>query len=786
VSGTRSRPSRRAAAWLPLLALLACGDGDPVDSGGPPSPSRGPAPAGLVLRPGDSLFDHLEAVKVAAHPPSSLPRAAADRLAELQRQGRHVIDAGDWIPGETRLDGAALATILSTEGPVRRWWVRPSLRLDLALGPLWFRHEGRALRPLFERGAESAETPEEPCWLDDVGPRLLCWDAAKGALVAFGDRPPGEVECGYQVRGRSAVGRAEWRLAEGAKRPADARPLRCRGTLDRTDRDCLLAPAPTSLVVEIDALGGESLELAVGVLDLAFVLDDRELKRVRGRGDGATFVVEVERDGVTEELLAHHVPAGGGFDELSVDLSAYRGRAVKLWLRTLPGAADDPRFDYALWSGLRLDGRSPRTPERPHVVLIDVDTLRADRLGTYGHDRPTSPRLDAWARAEAVVYTDATAVNNWTLPSTVSMLTGLDVPQHGVSTFGRVLDESVPSVARLLREAGYETYARSDGGFVAPLFGFGDGFDIFDSRRSSWRKHQRLGWREELKRLRGRRSERPVFYFLQTYQVHAPFRDDRRFVDPERPYEGPIGTEELPLEGLMKKVRTGVVELDDEDWRFLDAFYDAGVRRMDDVVMDFVDGLEEAFAGEDYVVLFTSDHGEELAERGRIGHGHSLHREVLAVPLIVRHPSGRPRGRDAHPTSTLDVVPTILTYAGLAVPEHMPGRSLSLPLPPRRLRVAHHDTTAQAILFDGWKLLVGEISAFGTTERLGHLYRLDGDPWERTDVADEWPETMERLSGLERQYAGDYGPRSAAAAGEEALDPALLDDLQALGYLGGR
>ena len=125
----------------------------------------------------------------------------------------------------------------------------------------------------------------------------------------------------------------------------------------------------------------------------------------------------------------------------------------------------------------------------------------------------------------------------------------------------------------------------------------------------------------------------------------------------------------------------------DEDWRYVNNVYDAGVARMDDVVMAFIEGIEAIFADEPFLLIFSSDHGEEINDHGVFGHAHVLYEEVTRVPLIVHFPEGSRVGRSAEPTSGLDLVPTMLDFAGLERPSYLSGFSLRNELPRDRVRI---------------------------------------------------------------------------------------------------
>jgi arylsulfatase A-like enzyme len=521
--------------------------------------------------------------------------------------------------------------------------------------------------------------------------------------------------------------------------------------------------------------------------------------------DGVTLAVEVHADSpldgspdgpvrVWETTLA---PADTWVDA-EVDLSAYVGRSFELQLVTTGGPAGDTTCDYVLWGGLRLRGGARRAPERPHVILVDIDTLRADRLGLYGSRNDTSPRIDAWAEREGIVFDEARATSGWTLPATASMLTGLTVTQHGATRIGENLSAAHGSLASRLAAVGYETWARTDGGVVVPENGFAEGFDVFDHDTEAASVAQSLD--ELAKAVRTRRSERPLFLFVQSYAVHTPYEQDRRFVTGDPPSAGPLTEQPVtePLVAEWLRGRSGTP--DASEAAYVSALYDAAVARMDAAFGPFLEGLEAALGGQPFLVVLTSDHGEELLERGALGHGHSLHRELLHVPLVLRLPAG-PRGlRVDDPVSALDLLPTLLAQLGLPVPPDLPGRVLLDGEHPVVPLVARHRDAGWAIEWNRTKLLTGPIGreplgvrnrgALGSPLGSGHpvtlaLYDLARDPLERTNVAASEPDRAERLLERLERWRAQHPPVLAGGEGAPPLSIEQLEQLEQLGYVEG-
>jgi arylsulfatase A-like enzyme len=732
-----------------LLALCALGcDAEPTSN------QRVPAP-------GDDWVASPTALTLVSSPESVVPEALRPALTALAQGPSVEIAAEDWEPGER----------------AGSFSVIPALRLDLGVGVPWITLDGRVCRPVAGDAGREKNAELVTAFTDLTNRTTLRWRADTGRLVlrTMESELPRLVAMGYYLDDDSLLRQAERGLLAGpAGSPAD---LRGRVTLDHKSRRVLVAPAGTVLGAELSGDRISGLELVVGVAPLAFAADEHgRLRRADSSSDGVTFAVDLEQQGRITRLWSRHVRVDEGWVEDSLSVPSTDGR---LLLVTEPGPSVDRAFDYGLWGRLRVTGTPRRAPARPHVVLIDVDTLRADRLGCYGHTRDTSPRIDAWAAERGTVFLDASAAGIWTLPSTVSMLTGLSSGQHGVIGFPHRLTPRLEPLAARLAAAGYETWGQADGGYLSAHFGFDEGFDVYDDQRLPWAEMERVGWSDVLARMAARRSERPLFVFLQTYLVHMPFREDRRFDDPAAPYAGPLLDMVLQKGPIDAARSSGELDMTPADWRWLNDLYDAGVCRMDDVVGAFLEGLDEALDGQPCLVILTSDHGEEISEHNGLGHGHSVHREVVAVPLIVSAPAGDWVGTSERSVSGLDLVPTVLAAAGLGLPEHLSGRDLLADPRGPRLVVSEHGSLAFSVRYDGWTLLRQE---FDEVER---LYDQRGDPDEQRDLASQDPERAARLLDMLKDWRDELPLRRSEGAAEQVVDAALVAELRSLGYLGG-
>ena len=432
----------------------------------------------------------------------------------------------------------------------------------------------------------------------------------------------------------------------------------------------------------------------------------------------------------------------------------------------------------ALLAVVALAGCAPRrAPVRPpDLILVSIDTLRADRLGCYGNPRPVSPEIDRF-RAGAALFRTALAQASSTLSSHASMLTSLPPSAHGASfALRRALSSAVPTLAEVLRAAGYRTIAVTASGQLHRSFGLGRGFETYRARSERGRRGvfaNRVG--TALALLDGG-DERPVFLFLHTYEAHHPYAPDPALLaalDPD--YRGSLG-DRIGV-SLLKQVNRGELLLDAADRQRIVRAYEAEIRSVDAGFRALLEGLAARPRHRDAVVVLTSDHGEEFGEHGRVGwHSHTLYDELLRVPLILRLPGGEGGGREVTtPVRLIDLAPTLLDLAGVAAPPSFRGRSL-LPFlrgrAPRELpAVASLDAAAgasNALRWEGWKLYDGR------------LFDLGADAGEQIDRAAAEPERRRELARLlERALAGP-APAGAAPA---RLDAAAERELRALGYL---
>lgn len=302
-----------------------------------------------------------------------------------------------------------------------------------------------------------------------------------------------------------------------------------------------------------------------------------------------------------------------------------------------------------------------------NVVLLTVDTLRADRLGAYGYAaRANSPRIDAQL-ASGVQFQQAMAQRASTWPSLASLLSGLYPSGHGVVENGYGFPDDLPTLPKLLQAAGYQT-----GAFLSNMCQANhQGWDAFACSGGQDGKSVRraLEWTREID------GGRPFLLWVHLFGAHPPYYNGGDLANQLDPgYTGPLG----PKKRLLDPVMTGPMKLDARDVRHLDALYDAAVQGSDRLSGSLLDGLREAGRLERTVFLFTADHGEELYQHnGYLYHSCSVYQTTLHVPLGFAAPGLLPAGaRVPQTVELIDVLPTLLDLLGAPRPAEQHGRSL--------------------------------------------------------------------------------------------------------------
>lgn len=416
---------------------------------------------------------------------------------------------------------------------------------------------------------------------------------------------------------------------------------------------------------------------------------------------------------------------------------------------------------------------------KPNILIIAVDTLRADHLGCYGYQRPTSPRIDALA-SEGVLGERLFCPAIPTYPSFTTLYTGQHPITHGIVAHGgkAQLDKEAPFLTQLFLEAGYTTCAVDNLNRARPWFARGYEYFIDPSVRRTLLlgvtceeiNHRAIPW------LRTHADE-AFFLFIHYWDPHWPYNPPARYrdlfykgSDPTNPNNHALDEWwQTPLGALARDtwLRTANGLITDPD--YIAALYDQEIRHLDDGVEALLEALDDVGLAERTLVVFLADHGESLTEHGIFFDHHGLYNCTLHVPLIVRWPGRLPASiRLPHILALSDIAPTLLDAAALPIPTTMEGRSFWKLLTGEEQEGGHDqvisaECTRQAkwsLRTDDYKfILARQPDSYGNPPR--ELYDLRADPQEQRNIAEERPKI--------------------AAAMEAALEGWIANRLQALG-----
>jgi arylsulfatase A-like enzyme len=542
---------------------------------------------------------------------------------------------------------------------------------------------------------------------------------------------------------------------------------------------------------ELTLRAGDRIELGYGLDAPGFEGEVEIIATLVGQ-DGASATFRAVLDGTEgRELGRWHEAAidpGSIVGEARIELAT--ASSILAGIDGNASAVARPHFSCPIV----VNSRAARGTA-PNVILISLDTLRADRLGIYGYARGTSPNIDdIFGRGGIVVERTYSQATN-TLRGHAAMLTGLNPAisvavgsgkhRTGKSTRG------MPTLADHLRRAGYRTAAFTEGGYVSAAYGFAQGFDVFvETKNPNVASGEVAETFANAAAWARSHAADPMFLFVHTYEVHNPY-------EPPRSYR----------ERFAAPASAKAVEIDS-------ALYDAEIAYTDVELASLLDALREARVLENAVVIVTADHGEEFGEHGGRYHGAHLHDEVLHVPLLILASGMLPDGvRRNGPAGLVDLLPSVLDLAALPVPDYLSGISLvnhwrnGTPLPERNIASEAFTPLAHTVtgLDDTWQSPALALTRFPlrvvrlttTSGPRYEAYDLARDPAELTDTYRELRATEPAVGEMANALDG-YEAKSGEVASELAArlglpaEPSLAagtsidanrERLRALGYV---
>lgn len=542
----------------------------------------------------------------------------------------------------------------------------------------------------------------------------------------------------------------------------DATPWRSRISLSSADgrrrsevRDAVLLPPPTKLEIPVRLPPPDAkptLRFHYGMPQEAH----------SANGDGARLEVRFVADG-GEVIEIGGVDVDPKNDRsqrrwqlASFDLAAIAGREGQLvFASTDDPGDDDDELDAVMLATPRIEP-AEQAPGSFNVLLIGVDTLRADKMSVFGYERPTTPHLEKLAD-EGVRFMNTRSQAPWTLPSFSSILTSLYPSRHGAGRGGHdewtPIDPNTTSIAEILQRVGYETQGIVANGLISPQYGLDQGFEGY---QSAWAMESVERDADSVQDFVTEHRTTPWLLFWHIMDPHLPYSTRQSFRDEftSEDYDGqfsrgrgsvPFGSLSL-RQGRRRYSHEGpppAPKLSDDDVRYVHNYYDAEIAETDAAIGAVLDAIKESGQWDRTIVALVADHGEGLGDHEHYHHGYTLFEDQVHIPMLLRIP-GQHVGRVVdRSVASIDLAPTILGALGIEPPEFFHGVDRLAEDAPQDdayfLEYPSYDSSAQK----GWVL--GSFKYLH--DPLFHteaLYDLAVDPGEKTDIKSQHPDIVAR------------------------------------------
>jgi arylsulfatase A-like enzyme len=565
--------------------------------------------------------------------------------------------------------------------------------------------------------------------------------------------------------------------------------------VEGVDLNAIFAPPSSEYFYDIPLPRKAVLDFGIGI-----IRDENSEKYIKDEKKGVNFLVVVEVKGRKKTVFQKYVslPAlekewNFSFTRHRIDLPVVPEKArLSLITQGQEGA-------FSFWYNPVV--YTP-TENRKNVILISIDTLRADHLGCYGYQRETSPSVDSLV-SDSALFLNTYASSPWTLPSHVSLLTSLNGVNHQVYYHDEKMHPSLITLADILRKNEFFCSAFTGGGFVSPLYGFSKGFDIYYKGEGGvyYQDSARLV-SNIVSQWLDRNRDKNFFLFIHTYQPHNPYACPP-------PYKTMFLEEgarwrTLDLIGHLGGKAGIFRKLSEEERENVVGLYDGEIRYTDDrLIKPLLDKLKEMNLYDQTMIIFTSDHGEEFYDHGSWEHGQDLYDESLKVPLVIKFPDSKFNGKKVDSfVRLIDVMPTILEELGIDFSNFsIEGQSL-IPLlqngeigdRPFMADIGSnvlnsHVPQKITMSFNKYKLILNRkfsqqdlnfFIASPPSIPSVELYDLAEDPFERKNIASEKPEIVSRLT---KRIGDTYQRSREKKKAKIEMDEDLKKQLKALGYI---
>jgi len=728
-----------------LTALLACSKHG--DKGAPSSPS--------------TVVPSAEAASGAVPAPAKVDLAGyrvgyemlGNRVhAILHRGGRMILDAGkvdfykfvdggwkgSWILGDKDGDkrvayisgtSASFTIPLDTDGDGAAGKALSDLQLSITLRPI-----GANQRLSIFANEKSVTTIE-------IGKERATYDVTVPAATLT----LGENRIRLTFRNAAAIGGGKRSAAAiesieiGAARPAPAAAVESRGL-------------PEPAIVDIGSVKKKALSIPEASR-LSYYLQLPAKAKLAlsyaGSGPGVTAQVRVTRDGVAPVVLFEG-PAAQKFTDGAWDVSSMGNHAVRVDLVSRGGGV--------VWAEPRVmvPGKPPAATAKKtfdHVYVWMCDTLRADKVHVYNpKTNVKTPNYDAFA-PDATRFLWMQVPGTWSLPSQASMLTGVYPNVHRATEHESKINPALPILPEILKKSGFRTGLFSSNGYVSSKWGFGRGFD---ENRNFVRENLPNGadnlWATAKKWILPGKAK-PQFVYLAVIEPHVIYNPKKEFLKMywDKPYNGPI---KPVLTGIqLGKIKKGTLKVNDTDKAYLEALHNAEITQSDTAFGVFIADLKAAGLYDTSAVIVISDHGDEFWDHGDCGHAQGPHQELVHVPFMIHAPGLLPGGKTVESeVEAMDLAPTVLDLAGVAIPDSMQGQSV---VAAALDDVAHEPSTsmtqngtmARGIKSGRYRMIH---SGTGRIE----LYDEIEDPREHVELVDKRPIALRQMRNVFALQAG--------------------------------
>jgi len=508
------------------------------------------------------------------------------------------------------------------------------------------------------------------------------------------------------------------------------------------------------------------------------------------------FIIQIRRYPANELLLEkYYIPKISNFlYKEKISLSFVKNQKVILYFIT-----EGDSNQGAFWVNPII--YEPNQSEN-NIILISLDTLRADHLSVYGYHKNTSPNTDALAK-DSIIFYNAIAPSSWTLPSHMSLMTSLYPIHHNVKKEDSILKPSIITLAQILTNNKFYCAAFTGGGFLSSHYGFSKGFDfyqenpkdalLFDAARKL--SSYAVNWLNYNK-------DKKFFLFLHTYQIHNPYFTPPPYnklfsIDKNQKInmnvEAILGGKEAYFKPLPNYMKENIISL-----------YDGEIRYTDEILIKrIIEELKTLKLYDRTLIILTSDHGEEFYEHNAWLHGHDLYNEIIRIPLIIKFPYSEHKSKVIKtPVSLIDIFPTILSVAKInyfnykidgenLIPLIL-GKGKSMPIIYSEVDeniVSLHNTKKIAAIKENEKIIYNEpysfeaarFFSFAPPERLKiEYYNLEDDPYEKANIYFKNSYSAITLFNIVKAL---YLNKKEIHPEKVPLSKELIEELKSLGYL---